>query len=54
MDDIDTVNQQQNEPSWDDRHNDPLADVVLVSRDKVSFRVSSWYFKQKRRVIRLA
>jgi hypothetical protein len=32
---------------YDDKHNDPSADIVLVSSDNVSFRVSSWYMKQK-------
>ena len=32
---------------YDENHNDPSADVILVSNDNVSFRVSSWYLKQK-------
>jgi hypothetical protein len=36
------------EDRWDEHHNDPQADVVLVSEDDVSFRVNSWYIKQKR------
>ena len=36
------------EPCWDAQHNDPKADVILVSEDNVYFRVHSWYFKQKR------
>lgn len=32
---------------YDEKHNDPSADVILVSNDNVSFRVSSWYLKQK-------
>lgn len=32
---------------YDENHNDPSADVILVANDNVSFRVSSWYLKQK-------
>ena len=32
---------------YDEKHSDPSADVILVSNDNVSFRVHSWYFKQK-------
>jgi hypothetical protein len=33
---------------WDDHHNNPKAEVILVSTDEVGFRVDSWYFSQKR------
>lgn len=34
--------------SWDHAHNNPKAEVLLVSSDGVGFRVDSWYFAQKR------
>jgi len=34
--------------SWDHAHNNPKAEVLLISSDGVGFRVDSWYFAQKR------
>ena len=39
---------REKDDGWDEHHNDPQADVVLVSEDDVTFRVNSWYIKQKR------
>ncbi|KAK4688893.1 hypothetical protein P7C73_g1232, partial [Tremellales sp. Uapishka_1] len=35
------------EISWDERHNDPQADVILVSADDVYFRIHSWPMKRE-------
>lgn len=35
---------------FDARHNDPEAKVILVSTDKVGFRVHAWYLAEKRQV----
>jgi len=34
--------------TWDDFHNSPQAEIVLVSKDMIGFRVYAWYLKQKR------
>jgi hypothetical protein len=36
--------------TWDGLHNSPQAEVVLVSKDKVGFRVYAWYMRRKRSV----
>jgi hypothetical protein len=36
------------EVTWDDFHNSPQAEIVLVSKDRVGFRVYAWYMKKKR------
>jgi hypothetical protein len=50
MDD-ETANHMATKPGpimmYDVKHNDPSADIVLVSKDDVKFKVHSWYFKQK-------
>jgi hypothetical protein len=33
---------------WDETHNNPQADVILVSNDSVHFRLHSWELKKKR------
>jgi hypothetical protein len=33
---------------WDEHHSSPRAEVVLVSKDKVGFRVDAWFMKRKR------
>jgi hypothetical protein len=35
---------------FDAKHNGPEAKVILVSTDKVGFRVHAWYLSQKRQV----
>jgi hypothetical protein len=34
--------------SWDDSHDNPKAEVVLISNDSIGFRVDAWYFAEKR------
>jgi hypothetical protein len=34
--------------SWDTAHNNPKAEIVLVSDEGVGFRVDAWYFSQER------
>jgi hypothetical protein len=36
--------------TWDDFHNSPQAEIMLVSKDLVGFRVYAWYMKKKRLV----
>lgn len=36
--------------TWDDFHNSPQAEIVLVSKDMMGFRVYAWYMKKKRSV----
>jgi len=36
--------------TWDAFHNSPQAEIVLVSKDLVGFRVYAWYMKKKRSV----
>lgn len=33
---------------WDEYHCNPRAEIVLVSKDMVGFRVEAWYIKKKR------
>jgi hypothetical protein len=33
---------------WDEHHSSPRAEVVLVSKDMVGFRVDAWFMKRKR------
>jgi hypothetical protein len=33
---------------WDEHHCSPRAEVVLVSKDMVGFRVDAWFMKRKR------
>jgi len=33
---------------WDEYHCNPRAEVVLVSKDMVGFRVEAWYIRKKR------
>ena len=34
--------------TWDKHRNNPMAEVVLVSRDKIGFRVEAWYIQKHR------
>ena len=34
--------------TFDEQHDDPKADVILVSTDNVGFRIHSWTFKKRR------
>lgn len=34
--------------SWDEHYDNPKADIILVSNDKVGFRVDAWHFKKER------
>lgn len=36
--------------TWDDFHDSPQAEIVLVSKDMVGFRVYAWYMRKKRSV----
>jgi hypothetical protein len=33
--------------SWDDHYDDPKADIILVSNDKVGFRVEARHFQKE-------
>jgi hypothetical protein len=33
--------------TWDDFHCSPRAEIVLVSKDMVGFRVDAWYMRMK-------
>jgi hypothetical protein len=33
---------------WDKHRNNPMAEVVLVSKDKIGFRVEAWYIQKHR------
>jgi hypothetical protein len=37
--------------TWDEHRNNPTAEVVLVSRDRIGFRVEAWYISKQRSVI---
>jgi hypothetical protein len=34
--------------TWDEFHCSPRAEVVLVSKDMIGFRVDAWYLKKRR------
>lgn len=34
--------------SWDDYYDNPKAEIVLVSNDKIGFRADAWQFKKRR------
>jgi hypothetical protein len=34
--------------TWDEHYDNPQAKVILVSSDKVGFRVDAWQFKKER------
>jgi hypothetical protein len=34
--------------SWDEHYDNPKAEIILVSSDKVGFRVDAWQFKKER------
>jgi len=34
--------------SWDEHYDNPKAEIVLVSEDRVGFRVDAWQFKKHR------
>lgn len=34
--------------SWDDHYDNPEAEIILVSNDKVGFRVDAWHFQKER------
>jgi len=34
--------------SWDEHYDNPQAGIILVSNDKVGFRVDAWQFKKER------
>jgi hypothetical protein len=38
----------QDEIKWDDRYDNPTSEIVLVSSDKVGFRIDAWIFKKQR------
>jgi hypothetical protein len=46
------VNQQQaidmSDITWDKHYDNPDAKIILVSKDRVGFRVEAWYLKKKR------
>lgn len=33
---------------WDDQYDNPDSEIILISNDKVGFRVDTWFFKKKR------
>jgi hypothetical protein len=37
--------------TWDEHYDNPDAKIVLVSKDKVGFRVEAWYLKKRRRFL---
>jgi hypothetical protein len=39
---------KEQEIKWDEQYDNPAAEIVLVSSDKVGFRVDAWFFKKKR------
>jgi hypothetical protein len=34
--------------TWDEHYDNPDAKIILVSKDKVGFRIEAWYIKKKR------
>jgi hypothetical protein len=41
----------EQEIEWDEQYDNPAAEIVLLSSDRVGFRVDAWFFKKKRSVI---
>jgi hypothetical protein len=34
--------------TWDEHYDDPKAEIILVSNDKIGFRVDAWHEKKER------
>ena len=34
--------------TWDEHYDNPKAEIILVSNDKIGFRVDAWQFKKER------
>jgi hypothetical protein len=34
--------------SWDDHYDNPKAEIILVSKDRIGFRVDAWHFQKER------
>jgi hypothetical protein len=39
---------KEQEIRWDEQYDNPASEIVLVSSDRVGFRVDAWVFKKKR------
>ena len=34
--------------SWDEHYDNPKAEIILASNDKIGFRVDAWHFQKER------